>query len=134
MVAPTEHGGFTPAENWGDPSKICGFLLMAMLVIRRETGWPVIIHNAYETAGHSEDSQHYKAKATDWHFVTNTPFKQQVKIVIEILDRYQLSDSVGLGLYPFWNNPGFHTDSRGRRARWSYNEEGKMVSFEEGMI
>lgn len=132
-IDPDEYGGFTPSENWGDHNKICGLLLMALFIIRRESGWPIIIHNAYKTQGHSKNSQHYKAKASDWHFKTDVPFKEQVETVLDILDKYQLSDSMGVGIYPFWNNPGFHTDSRGSKARWSYNKHGKMVSFEEGL-
>ena len=124
---------FTPAENWGDHERMCGFLLFALIVIRRETKWPIVIHNAYETKGHSTDSQHYKAKAADWHFKTKVPFREQVIKVMSIIENYQLADSVGLGIYPHWNNKGFHLDSRGSRARWAYDKNGKMTSFDEGL-
>lgn len=125
---------FTVTENWGAPKELCGFTLMLLKVLRIETGWPIVIHNAYETSGHSKNSQHYKKKAVDWHFATTVAYADQVANVRSILQQFQMADSVGFGIYPFWNTPGFHTDSRGTKARWAYNKDGKMISFEEGLV
>lgn len=124
---------FTPAENWGAHSDLSGFALMLLLILRRESGWPIVIHNAVEYSGHSENSQHYKGNAADWHFDTEVPLSDQVVVVQDILHRFQLTNFVGMGIYPFWNSPGFHTDARGCKARWGFDKEGNQISFEEAL-
>ena len=44
------------------------------------------------------------------------------------------TDLVGWGIYPAWNNMGFHFDSRGTRARWAQIDTRKnYVAFELGV-
>lgn len=117
------------SDNFGDGARLSGFLLFALWVIRFNTGWKLAVNNAYETGGHTGGSQHYKANAADFRFITDTPYPDQIKRVEEILRDWQLWGFVGLGIYPDWNRPGFHIDARGRKARWGYIA-GKMVSYE----
>jgi hypothetical protein len=132
----TGSGGFTPEENWGDSRNVNGFLLWALFLLRIETGWPIVIHNAVEYTGHSENSQHYKKNAADWHFVTDTPYHQQIDRVVDILTKKQMAPFMGIGIYPDWNSPGFHTDARGFTARWGYVKDNpvdsqRMVGWDE---
>ena len=120
---------FSRDENWGDPDKLNPTLLVLLYIIRVETGWAIVIHNAYELSGHTDNSQHYKGNAADWHFVTPVTYKEQVDKVLSILNKWRLDDKVGIGIYPNWNNPGFHTDVRCEKARWGYIGD-KQVSFE----
>ena len=121
-------GFFYREEPWGEPDRICGYLLLALEVIRKITGWIIIIHFGTQ-GGHSKTGYHPKAMAVDFHFKTKTSFKKQVDNLLRILDKFQFADFVGLGIYPEWNTPGFHLDVRGTRARWGYLS-GKYVSWE----
>jgi uncharacterized protein YcbK (DUF882 family) len=117
---------------WGDPDKMNGVILLIMDRVRHASGWPVIVHCGYEKAGHVKASQHYKGNAVDFHFKTDTPFRIQAEAVIDILRELQVSEFVGLGIYPSWINKGFHLDCRGHRARWG-RIEGEYVSFQEAL-
>jgi len=73
-----------------------------------------VIHVAYETSGHAVDSQHYLGLAVDLHFAN-----------ISLLDQFLMVERfpfTGVGLYPFWTNPGVHLDIRevaeNGGARW----------------
>jgi len=119
---------FSPAENWGNPTKINGLLLLLLDEITEEIKnysrekyqkiSPCIIHCAYETSGHSPSSQHYKGNAVDFHF-KNIPAIEAYNLILKFLKNYQVENFIGLGVYPNWNNPGFHLDVRGYKARWS---------------
>lgn len=112
---------FSPKENWGDPIKINGQLLITLYTLRVYTDWPIIIHNAFETYGHSPNSQHYLGNASDWHFDIETiTFHEQVEKVLTFVNNFQLRKAIGLGIYPAWNTPGFHLDVRGHYARWGW--------------
>lgn len=153
---------FSPSENWGDPSKVDPTLLLLLDEIRDVIGWPIVIHCAYETSGHSPNSYHYLGRAVDFHFKSSVPFYEQVERLLRILDQIKLeisyyviykpsrsllpiSDFVGLGIYPAWNNPGFHLDIRSSKtpARWGWKgdyeilphgrKKKKYVSFNEAL-
>lgn len=118
---------FTPEENWGDPDKISGLLILTIDAVRKVYGedpslHSFIIHNAYETSGHSAHSQHYLGKALDYHIVDKyhppDPFPLQVDKTLRALQELQIDNHVGLGIYPDWDIPGFHLDVRGEKARW----------------
>lgn len=121
---------FSRAEKWGDPSKMSGLLLILLKIIRRETGWPIAIHCGWEEDGHVSDSQHQRGSAADFHFIVAVPYKVQVDTLSDLLVRLQAAEFVGLGIYPDWNTPGFHLDTRGVKARWG-RVAGKYVSFAE---
>jgi hypothetical protein len=108
---------FSKAEPWGDPDKVCGALLLVLFQVRELTGHAVVIHNAWATSGHADNSYHYKGLAADFH-LDNLPFRDAVPLLLAALGQLQLENFVGLGIYPDWCNPGFHLDLRGFRARW----------------
>lgn len=108
------------SDNFGAADKLSGFVLFAIWVLRFSTGWKIIVHCALDTTGHSENSEHYKGNAIDFHFVTDVAFYAQVVKVEKLLLAWQFFNFVGLGIYPDWNNPGFHLDTRGKKARWGF--------------
>ena len=108
---------FSVKEAWGEPGKINGLLLLLLETIRTALGYPIIIHCGTQGV-HTKNSQHYLGNAVDFHFDTITPFPEQVSKLLKVLSALQVSDRVGLGVYPDWNNPGFHLDVRGYAARW----------------
>jgi len=119
--------GFTEREGWGTPDDMDGFVLILISALRlsiRELDptATVIIHVGYATDGHSKNSQHYKGYAIDFHFKTTLSYDVQMDFIISALRKLQVHARVGLGLYPDWNSPGFHIDSRGTMARWGYIE------------
>ncbi len=132
---------FNPGEKWGDKNKINGLLVLLLDKITdrvKEYCWnkykrisPCIIHCAYETSGHSLNSQHYKGNAADFHFENITAL-EAYEIMIKVLKEFQTEDFVGLGVYPDWFKPGFHLDVRGYKARWS-QVIGKYTSIDEGL-
>lgn len=124
---------FKRTENWGDPDKISGQLLLTLDAIRERIGWPIVIHCAYATDGHSPHSYHYRGMAADFHFDINYPFYFQTGTLLKILAELQFTRFVGLGVYPDWINPGFHIDVRGYYARWGRIGKDKYVSWEEIM-
>lgn len=128
-----EERNYRGLPAWGDPGSVNGYILLLLDAIRGWTDWPVIIHCAYETSSHTENSYHYKGWAVDFHFKTEIPYSVQVHTLAQILEELQVSDVVGLGIYPEWNNKGFHLDCRGYKARWG-QLGGKYVSFEQALI
>ena len=118
---------FTENERWGDPEKVNGLLLLLLDIIRKELGHSIFIHNAYSLTGHSETSQHYLGNAADFH-VDGMIFVEAVDKVQEILEKYNVHNHVGLGIYTDWLTPGFHLDVRGKKARWG-RVKGKYVAF-----
>jgi len=114
---------FNENEAWGQADKMSWSHIHNLWMIRKrlfEMGcdWPMVIHNAYATSGHSRDSYHYEGMATDFHFKTDASLQEQViKLGWALLD-LRLSKFMGIGIYPNWSNPGFHIDSRGIKQRW----------------
>lgn len=95
---------FNPNEAWGDPARMDYELLLLLDSLREYIGKPIYIHCGYETEGHSENSYHYKGKAVDCHITG-----------ISLTDFYIAATRFhfgGIGVYPIWNNPGLHLDTR----------------------
>ena len=122
---------FKRSEAWGNPDKINGFLLILLDEIRHRASVInpdayIVIHCGYELTGHTENSQHYKGSAADFHIVGLSLFKAYV-LIVETIKDIQVSDKVGLGVYLGWNSPGFHLDVRGSKARWSIRNGEEMA-------
>ena len=109
---------FDKKENWGDPDKMNGFLLLLLDGICHTYDRPFVIHCGYAEDGHSTGSQHYLGNAVDFHIEGGEYYSIQIEKMLRILEWFQVSDRVGLGIYPDWNYPGFHLDGRGTKARW----------------
>jgi hypothetical protein len=110
---------FNKKEAWGRPEKMSGLLLMTLYQIRVCSDWKIIIHCGTQ-GKHCANSYHYKGLAVDFHFIPppGITLYEQTQNMLAFFSDMQLQDSVGLGVYPEWNNPGFHFDVRGSRARW----------------
>jgi hypothetical protein len=78
------------------------------------------IHCLWESGGHVENSRHYQGIACDFHIVSQHTFYIEISTLENILGMMKVEHAVGLGLYPEWNNQGFHLDTRGVKARWGY--------------
>ena len=126
---------FHPEEpGWkGNFHKVNGLLLLLLDALREEIGHPFVVHCAYETGGHSPNSQHYLGNAVDFH-IEGLSFPEAIERMEEALERLQVADRVGFGIYPDWNNPGFHLDVRnvGRKVRWGRIGE-QYVSYQEAL-
>ncbi len=107
------------SDNWGDPDKMDSITVLLVDKVWSMLGpdMSIKIHCAYDTEGHSPKSQHYLAKAVDFH-IEGCSFPDAIFLIESILIALQVDGLVGLGIYPEWNNPGFHLDTRGTRARW----------------
>ena len=105
---------FNKNENWGDWKKVDPWLIYCLDALREIANRPIIIHCAYAENGHSDNSQHYKGKAADIHIKG-----------LNVVDQYLIAEKSnlfnGIGVYPFWNNPGLHIDIRNVPARWGRN-------------
>jgi len=123
---------FSKREAWGEHKKINPVLLYVFYLLRREVGYPFSVHPyAYDTTGHATDSEHYKGNAVDFH-VVGIPLLEAEEAIECGLRRLQLWEYVGLGIYPDWNNPGFHLDVRGFKARWA-RIGSEYVAYESGV-
>ncbi|MBN1882810.1 MAG: hypothetical protein JW885_11595 [Deltaproteobacteria bacterium] len=72
-------------------------------------------------------SEHNHGRAVDFH-VENLDYLDAADLMKFSLRRLDVWQSVGLGLYPHWNNPGFHLDTRGYMARWgAVHRNGKQT-------
>ena len=105
---------FSPEENWGDPERIHPRLLILLDSLRDYIGCPIIIHCGTQ-GKHAKNSYHYRGMAADCHAEG-----------IDLLDFYLAAERfnfTGIGIYPYWNNPGLHLDVHPRhagqpQARW----------------
>ena len=117
------HPYFTANESWGDISKIQWWHILQLYEIRNTMvklglKWPMKIHCCYDPSGHESNSLHYKGLATDFHFITEATLQEQYRLLCGALSIAKLDAFCGLGVYPEWNSPGFHFDSRGFMIRW----------------
>ena len=116
--------GFSKSENWGDPERMSGFLLLVLSAVRHfyrakyDKDAVFVIHYGYDLSGHVKKSQHYLANAVDFHIKTKLAYLDQIDALLDIFESLQIADRVGFGIYPDWNSPGFHLDCRGKKARW----------------
>ena len=81
-------------------------------------GQPFYIYCAYEETGHAPNSFHYTGQAVDFH-VGEKP----KETLLETWKKLNAWWPGGLGVYPHWNQPGFHLDI-GPRRRWIKTKEG----------
>jgi hypothetical protein len=106
--------------EFGDYTQALDVLMLTGLqTIRTVVGKPFIIHEAFATKGHSPNSYHYKGQAVDGHFKGAVKEKDLMEVYSKI-DWWP----GGIGIYPYWNTPGFHIDI-GEKRRWWRNEDGE---------
>lgn len=118
---------------WGDLQQVNGLLLRLMDEWRNELGKSCTIHAAYETSGHGTYSEHNRGDAIDCHF-TGCTLWAAYSALQKVLARYNLQDRVGIGIYFWWANPGFHFDLRGFGLTWYSEKSGNYVYDKAGAI
>lgn len=89
-------------ENWGDPMKMKVHLIYWLDWYRAMSGRPFIVHCGYEER---DKGYHPRGMAVDGHSVGMT-WMQQFTLATRI------PHFNGVGVYPYWNNPGLHLDVR----------------------
>lgn len=98
---------FKPSE-FKEPNKMNKFFVFRLDKLRDFIGKPIVIHSDYREG---DIGYHGKGEAVDFHVKE-----------LNIVDAYLLIEKSGLfngiGIYPNWNNPGFHVDMRSEPARW----------------
>lgn len=95
---------FDRAEWKADPDRVQSEVVYMMDEMRKASGRPITIHEAWGPDGHVEGSAHYQGWAVDFHFVGWS-----------LLDQWLFAERFpweGIGLYPHWNRPGLHVDLR----------------------
>ena len=98
---------FSPKEfGVGGYENMQDDFLISLYRFRIAMNNPMITHEGYATSGHSPMSMHYEGRATDFHFKYNpVPIRRILVTAIKC-------GLHGIGVYPHWNNPGFHLDNR----------------------
>ena len=125
---------FNEEEAWGDYTRVEWHHIHHLYLIRatlKKAGydWPMKIHCSFDPGSHAANSLHHNGGisiATDFHFITDIPFRDQVTALGWALIDCCLQDFLGVGIYPEWNNPGFHIDSREKKTRWGHIQ-GKYI-------
>lgn len=132
---------FKIGESWGDYKKMHPLIIIILEKFRSAlpSGYWIKVHCGYKQGGHTKNSYHYQGKAVDFH-VVGCSFIEAERHLMRFLKRaiyydnkeYYLLNYVGLGIYPEWQDPGFHLDIRGQKASWS-KLNGSHRPYEFGM-
>lgn len=122
---------FKPSE-FDHPDKIDEISLKTLDAMRHaegsRSGIIITINSDFATSGHSKKSQHYLGKAFDI-VIRNNVTKKPLPVLSQFLIAVRWSWT-GIGVYPFWDYPGIHVDTRAmtryqRRALWMRDETGE---------
>lgn len=108
---------FNVREKWGNPEFMSYALVFMLEKLRKEIDKPFIIHCGYEATGHAPKSFHGCGMAVDFHV-------QGIGLHTAWEAISKLWWFGGLGMYPHWNNAGFHLDL-GKPRRWMKDSAGK---------
>jgi uncharacterized protein YcbK (DUF882 family) len=123
---------FKRAEWVKNPDAVVPELVYLVDGLRDYVGRPVVIHVAFDDAGHVEDSAHYMGAAVDLHVQG-----------LSLMDQWLAAERfpfLGVGLYPFWEHPGLHLDVRrvgaehGPGRRWWRDKQGQYQPFTADFI
>jgi len=95
---------FSIDENWGDPYMMNSELMFALEALRGFVSKPIMIHCGYEERP-KKTSQHNFGRAVDLHIFGLSLWDQ-----FNVAQRFR--SFRGIGVYPWWNNPGLHLDTR----------------------
>ncbi|OPZ24247.1 MAG: hypothetical protein BWZ01_02919 [Deltaproteobacteria bacterium ADurb.BinA179] len=92
-----------------------------VLLFRLDINASMIVHEGFSKDGHAPDSYHYRGEALDFH-VPGVSMRETLRL----LDKHGFG---GAGVYYWWNNPGFHIDTRplDRYQRWYSPRAGEYI-------
>ena len=115
---------FLPSE-FVSPELMSPVLIYALDALRAKVGRKFIVHSSYRKG---DEGTHGKGLAVDGHF-------DGVPLVDQFLAAEKSLLFGGIGLYPYWNNPGIHLDVRRVTkekggARWGRNAAGVYVALD----
>lgn len=116
-------------KTMGDASKLDGNFLfqfdcmMYDLFIDRGLN----VHCGFELSGHISNSFHYRGLAFDFDLKKPELLKEDFILIDNYFSKRQIK--IGLGLYTWWNNKGFHLDIGGRdhTVKWISNKKGLFL-------
>ena len=110
--------GFEYADCVKEIAKLKKRLFIRLQKVRTQIGKPIKI-NCLTEGKHVKNSLHYMGMAIDWHVAGKVNMN---KVLQACLD----AGFSGIGVYPFWNKPGFHSDIRaGGIKLWKRDENGE---------
>lgn len=98
-------------------------LIRKLLALRIATNRKIYIHSGYRKG---DRGMHGKKKAFDIHIDG-----------MSIFDQYIAAEKIGfggIGVYPYWNNPGLHIDVRKDHKRWGRDCRGNYVALTSRFI
>ena len=107
---------FSPADGFGDASKMDHGLLLKLDQLREKINSPIIVTSGWRAHGSTADSQHPLGRAAD-----------VIAPKLSLKDFYLAAEGIGfpgLGVYPHWRYGGvrvggLHLDVRtGKPGRW----------------
>jgi len=120
---------FTVGEKWGDPEKMDPELIGCLDDLRAFCGNPIEIHCGWEER---DTGYHPSGKAVDLHIEG-----------ISLFDAFMISQRfpvfTGIGVYPWWHNPGLHLDTRPKlknqpRSVWGSTGPKKYVGITQQFL
>ena len=120
---------FKYTEAWGDPDQMNDALLLIIDMVRHRfpSNCYFNIHCAYETRS-NPDSLHPLGLAIDFH-ISNMPLIQAANHLKDIIRTLGFEDILEIGIYPEWNQPGFHIGLQKDGGSWA-QIAGKYVAFD----
>ena len=113
------------ANEFNQPDKMNWWLICMLDILRAYAKSPIIIHSSYREG---DNGTHGRGEAVDLHIVG-----------MSVIDQFLLAEKTrlfcGIGVYPFWNNPGLHLDVRNLKGdeigkRWGRNAAGIYVALD----
>lgn len=124
--SPNEKDYMGRPNAFGDFNKMNGLLLRILDEWRAEVGSACSVHAGFETNGHASQSYHAIGDAVDVDFKGVSLWKAYSALQ-KVLGRYNLQNKVGIGIYFWWNRPGFHLDLRGFELTWYCVKSGEYI-------
>jgi uncharacterized protein YcbK (DUF882 family) len=100
-------------------------LLWGLDRVRHDLEREITVNCGYKTSGHAPKSFHKLGMAVDFVVLPPAP-----DIEVDFYDLYLTILSMwhgGVGVYPFWNRPGFHLDI-GPDRTWVRDKDGEYYS------
>lgn len=119
---------FSVTEKWGDPLQMDYYLVLDLAYLCECFSKKLIVHCGYEKRS---SGQHPHGKAVDFHLTGMSVFDQFIAA-----SRFGFR---GIGLYPYWNNPGLHVDNRSlkpgqKKALWGCTAPGMYCGLTKSFM
>lgn len=108
-----------------------GILIYTLDNMRKFVNKKVIIHCGYEER--TTGGYHPKKCAVDLHI-------EGLNVIDQFLVACRFDNFNGIGIYPYWNSPGLHLDTRPKNlcklydSRWGCNRQGTYVPLNAKFI